>query len=96
MLLSAAQWIQLTALFTYLRESRYVYPVILSLHVVAIAFFGGMILMTDCRLLGWAMRTRPVSDVLDQLRAPKRIGFLLMITFGFCCSVARLKSITSL
>jgi len=75
----------LTALFTYLRESRYVYPVILSLHVVAIAFFGGMILMTDCRLLGWAMRTRPVSDVLDQLRAPKRI---------FCCSVARLKSIS--
>jgi hypothetical protein len=82
MLLSVAQWIQLTALFTYLRESHYVYPVILSLHMVAIAFFGGMILMTDLRLLGWGMRTRPVSDVLDQLRVPKRIGFLLMVTFG--------------
>ena len=60
MLLSVAQWIQLTAPFTYLRESHFVYPVILSLHMVAIAFFGGMILMTDLRLLGWAMDTRPL------------------------------------
>ena len=83
MLLSLAQWIQLTAFFTYLRESHYTYPVVLSLHMVALAFFGGMILMTDLRLLGWAMRSRPVSHVVDQLRIPKRIGFLLMVTFGF-------------
>jgi hypothetical protein len=83
MLLSIAQWIQLTAPFTYLRESHYTYPVVLSLHMVALAFFGGMILMTDLRLLGWAMRSRSVSDVVDQLRVPKRIGFLLMVTFGF-------------
>jgi hypothetical protein len=82
MLLSVARWIQLTAPFTYMRESHYVYPVILSLHMVAIAFFGGMILMTDLRLLGWAMRGRPMSEVVDQLRMPKRIGFLLMATFG--------------
>src|SRR5580698_9332447 len=83
MLLSVAQWLQLTALFTYLRESHYTYPVVLSLHMAGIAFFGGMILMTDLRLLGWAMRSRPVSHVVDQLRIPKRIGFLLMVTFGF-------------
>jgi hypothetical protein len=83
MLLALAQWIQLTALFTYLRESHYSYPVVLSLHMVALAFFGGMILMTDLRLLGWAMRSRTVSDVVDQLRVPKRIGFILMVTFGF-------------
>ncbi len=83
MLLSVAQWIQLTAPFTYLRESHYTYPTILSLHMIAIAFFGGMILMTDARLLGWAMRSRPVSHLVDQLRAPKRVGFLLMVMFGF-------------
>jgi hypothetical protein len=83
MLLALAQWIQLTAPFTYLRESHYTYPAVLSLHMVGIAFFGGMILMTDLRLLGWAMRSRPVSNVVDQLRIPKRIGFLLMVIFGF-------------
>jgi hypothetical protein len=82
MLLSLALWIQATGFFTYLRGSGYVYPVILSLHMVAIAFFGGMILMTDLRLLGLAMRNHPVADVAEQLRVPKRYGFLLAVTCG--------------
>src|SRR5580765_4957598 len=82
MLLAFAQFIQSTAFFTALRGSSYVYPVILSLHMVAIALFGGMILMTDMRLLGLAMRSYPVSDVVDQLRVPKRFGLLLMVTCG--------------
>src|SRR6266566_8679786 len=82
MLLSFAQWIQSTGFFTYLRGSAYSYPIILSLHMVAIAFFGGMILMTDMRLLGWSMRRRPLSDVVDQLRIPKRFGFLMIATLG--------------
>jgi hypothetical protein len=82
MLLNLALWIQATGFFTYLRGSGYAYPSILSLHMVGIAFFGGMILMTDMRLLGLAMRNRPVSDVVDQLRVPKRYGFLLAATMG--------------
>jgi hypothetical protein len=88
MLLSFAQFIQSTAFFTALRGSGYVYPVILSLHMVTIALFGGMILMTDMRLLGLAMRSHRVSDVIDQLRTPKRVGFVIMITLGVlmaCC-----------
>jgi hypothetical protein len=82
MLLSLALRIQATDFFTYLRGSGYVYPAILSLHMVAIAFFGGMILMTDMRLLGLAFRRRPVADLMDQLRVPKRYGFLLAATCG--------------
>ncbi len=82
MLLNLALWIQATDFFTYLRGSGYVYPSILSLHMVAIAFFGGMILMTDMRLLGLSFRSRPVADLMDQLRVPKRWGFLLAITCG--------------
>jgi hypothetical protein len=82
MLLSFALWIQATGFFTYLRGSGYIYPVILSLHMVAIAFFGGMILMTDLRLLGVTMRNHSVADVAGQLRVPKRYGFLLAATCG--------------
>jgi hypothetical protein len=82
MILRFAQWIQLTGFFTYLRGSAYTYPVILSLHMTAIALFGGMILMTDLRMLGWGMTRRPVSHVMDQLRVPKRWGFLLVATCG--------------
>jgi len=82
MLLNLALWVQATDFFTYLRGSGYVYPCILSLHMVAIAFFGGMILMTDLRILGLAMRNRPMADLVDQLRVPKRWGFTLAATCG--------------
>jgi hypothetical protein len=82
MLLSLAQWIQATAFFTALRGSSYVYPIVMSLHMVGLAFFGGMVLMTDMRLLGVAMRKRSIADVIEQLRVPKRWGLLLIVTCG--------------
>ncbi len=82
MLLSFAQWIQLTGFFTALRGSAYVYPIVMSLHMVGIAFFGGMVFMTDMRLLGWGMRKRSIADVIDQFRVPKRWGLPLTITCG--------------
>jgi hypothetical protein len=82
MLLSFAQWIQSTALFTAFRGSAYVYPIVMSLHMVGIAFFGGMVLMTDMRLLGLAMRKRSIAEVVDQFRVPKRWGLLLIVVCG--------------
>jgi hypothetical protein len=82
MLLSFAQWIQFTTFFTALRGSANVYPIVMSLHMVGIALFGGMILMTDLRLLGWAMTRRPIADVVNQFRVPKRWGLLLTATCG--------------
>ncbi len=80
--LSFAQWLQSTAFFTALRGSAYIYPIVLSTHMVAIALFGGMILLVDVRLLGWAMRAYTVSEMVNQLRPLKRIGFLLLVTCG--------------
>jgi hypothetical protein len=82
MLLSFAQWIQATAFFTWLRGSANTYPIIMSLHMVGIAFFGGMILMTDMRLLGIALRKSSIADVIDQFRVPKRWGLALTATCG--------------
>src|SRR5579872_4898717 len=81
MLLSFAQWIQLTGFFTYVRSSTFFYPIVLSLHMCGIAMFGGMILMSDLRILGVLNRYK-ISDFLDQLRVPKRYGLLLMVTMG--------------
>jgi len=81
-LLSFAQWVQSTDLFTAIRMSWYVYPAIMTLHLTAISLFGGMILMTNLRLLGVALRQWPVSDMIDQLRTPKRVGFVLVALCG--------------
>lgn len=81
-LLSFCQWVQSTDFFTAIRGSWYVYPVIMSAHLAGIALFGGMILAVDLRLLGVAMRKRPVSDVIGQLSWLKRVGFVLVATCG--------------
>ena len=71
------------ALFTSLRSSAYVYPTVLALHLSAISLFGAMIVATDLRLLGWALPDCSMPAVIQQLRWPKRIGFLVAATFGF-------------
>ena len=60
----------------------YAYPVVLSLHMVALAFFGGMIVVTDLRLLGVGMRSYSVSELVNGLRVPKRIGFAIAAACG--------------
>lgn len=81
-ILEIAQAIQSTDFFTAIRQSWYVYPMILSSHLSAIALFGGMILIVDLRLLGIAMRSWSVSDLVNQLRIPKLIGLAIVVTFG--------------
>jgi hypothetical protein len=83
MILRFAQWLETTSFFSYIRGSSYTYPVILSLHMVVILLFGGMILMTDMRLLGLALRGYSVASVVERLRVPKRVGLLAMLTIGF-------------
>ena len=81
-MLSLAIWLQNTEFFAYIRNSTYAYPIILTLHIVFIALFGAMILATDMRLLGWGMRSDSISDIVSQLRVPKRVGLLLVATCG--------------
>jgi hypothetical protein len=85
-----SQWISSLDFFTALRESALAYPVIMSLHLTSIAVFGGLILMTDLRLLGLALPKTPVSDVIAQTRLWKRIGFVVMVTCGVLLAGAKL------
>ena len=76
------QWLQDMSPATAIRESALVFPVILSLHLTGMGLFGGMILMTDLRLLGIAMTKRPVSNVVNGLRPWKHLGLTLTATCG--------------
>lgn len=80
--MSIAESIQSIGFLTDIRESALTYPVIMSTHLACIAVFGGMILMTDLRLLGVAMTDRSVTDVVNQFRWWKRVGFCIMVTMG--------------
>src|SRR2546423_5053118 len=68
------QWLQSISFLTAIRESALVYPVIMTSHLSGMALFGGMILITDLRLLGWAFTKYSISDIVDGLRNWKRVG----------------------
>ena len=76
------EWIERTGLSTEIREGAFAYPIIGALHLLAIALFGGMVAATDLRLLGWALRGRPVSTLIQDLRPWKWLGFVLITVTG--------------
>src|SRR5215472_17294621 len=77
-----SETIQSVGFLTEIRESALVYPIIMTTHLACIAVFGGIILMTDLRLLGVTMTGRSVTDVVNQFRVWKRVGFCIMIAMG--------------
>lgn len=91
-LASLFQSIQSVDFLTSIRESALVYPIIMTTHLTCIAVFGGLILMTDMRLLGLALQSYSVSDVVLGLRPWKRLGGTIMITMGLLLGGSKAES----
>jgi hypothetical protein len=88
-MLTFAIWIENLPFFAYIRGSGYEFPTLLALHLVGLAFFAGLILLTDLRLLGVGLRGLSIASVVNTLRWPKRIGFLWVATCGFILGMSK-------
>jgi hypothetical protein len=67
---------------TRFSESVLAYPIVLSTHLTCIALFGGMILMTNLRLLGLTFKSVTITGMVTTLRPWKRGGGVVMISTG--------------
>jgi len=56
-LLSFAHWLEQRDWAMDFAGSAYFYPIVLATHLTCIGIFGGMILITNLRLLGWVLRS---------------------------------------
>src|SRR5215831_9156712 len=63
-------------------ESVLAYPIVLSTHLTCIALFGGMILMTNLRLLGLTFKSVTITEMVTSLRPWKHLGATVMIGTG--------------
>jgi len=63
-------------------ESVLAYPIVLSTHLTCIALFGGMILMTNLRLLGLTFKSLTITEMVTSFRPWKRLGGTVMIATG--------------
>jgi hypothetical protein len=76
------QSLQKMDLATAIRESSLLYPFLLATHLTGMGLFGGMIAMTDLRILGIAMKDRSMADVHNQLRPYKHLGLTIVVICG--------------
>jgi hypothetical protein len=71
-----AIWIENTEFFAYIRGSGYEFPVLLSLHLVGLAFFAGL-------------KGHSIATVVNATRWPKRIGFVWVAGCGFILGMSK-------
>jgi hypothetical protein len=77
-----AHSIQSIDFLTAFSESVLAYPIILSIHLACIALFGGMILITNLRLLGLTFKSLTITELVTSFRPWKRVGATIMIATG--------------
>lgn len=76
------EWLGNTPWSIALHESRYVFLIVLTVHVLTLSVFVGTAVMIDLRLLGIALTRVPVSQVMTRLLPWSGAGFLVMIASG--------------
>jgi len=76
------EWLAATPWSIALLESRYVWPLVESTHVLTLALFVGTAAMNDLRLLGITLMRAPASDVTGRLLRVTRRAFAVMVTTG--------------
>ncbi len=80
--MSIAQALENLPFFSNFADSVLVYPIVLSIHLTDIALFGGMIFMTNLRLLGLTFNQYTITQMVTALRPWKRLGGTVQISTG--------------
>jgi len=91
------EWLGNTSWSIALHESRYVFLLVLMIHVLTLSVFVGTAAMIDLRLLGKTMTHVPVSQVVTRLLPWSEAGFLVMVVTGtllfYAAPVARYENV---
>jgi hypothetical protein len=77
-LLPLFKWFDETAIANAIRDSRFLFPIIESIHILALTVLLGSVVVVGLRLLGVGLKTMPVSELAGGL-APLRNASLALI-----------------
>ena len=76
------EWLAATPGSIALHESRYLYLIILTIHVLTLCLFVGIAVIVDLRMMGLTMQTVRVTEVITRLLPWTAAGCIAMITSG--------------
>jgi hypothetical protein len=86
-LLPFFKWCDATAVGQAIRESRFLFPIIESLHLLALTVLLGSVLVLNLRLLGAGLRSQPMRLTARSLAPLTSWSLLVMLITGsllFC------------
>ena len=76
------EWVHAFPSSIAMRESLYAFPLLLTLHLISLAMFAGLVVMMDLRLLGVAYRGTPFSEVQRRLFPWQMVGMVVTSIAG--------------
>jgi hypothetical protein len=80
--LAFCHWLANTPVGITMRDSTWDFAIVEVGHLLALAVFGGAVLLVDLRLLGLGFRTQPVSEVARELLPLTGGGVVVMFVSG--------------
>ena len=81
-LLPFFEWCENTAVGHAIRSSLWLFPVIESFHLLALALIGGAVLVVDLRLFGFGLRRQPVAQLARDAQPWLVGGLVVMVASG--------------
>ena len=83
------EWVNEFPTSVAIRESIYVYPGLLTAHVVGMAIFVGLVLMMDLRLMGMGNTSTPLTQIQRRLFPWQMRGMALSTATGLALVYAQ-------
>ena len=76
------EWVDAFPSSIAMREHLFAYPVLLTIHLISLAMFAGLVVMMDLRLVGVAYRGTPFSEVQARLFPWQMVGMVVTSLAG--------------
>jgi len=81
-LLPFFEWCENMAVGAAIRDSLWLFPLIESFHLLALALLGGAVLIVDLRLLGLGLRRQPAAQLAQDAHPWQVAALVVMVTSG--------------
>jgi hypothetical protein len=81
-------WCEKSAIGEAIRNSQWLFPVIESVHLLALVLIAGAVLVVDMRLFGLGLRRQPVAQLARDAQPWLIGGLMVMLTTGILLFLA--------
>jgi hypothetical protein len=76
-------WIDTFPSSLMLRESTFGFPILITVHLISLCMFAGLVIMMDLRLAGFGNKSTPISQIQKRLFPWQMVGLVVSSISGF-------------